>query len=229
MRPLWIVLLALAFPAAAKAPQQAKATPDASHASCRPDPARLQGICNDVYSRTEDNGDPENWGYAYERKIYDAACVSFEHDTSATARAKIQALWINNPERFRCDATNFRVSNGNILKYAIEMRTYPLVDNAVRAWRLDLNLVDPSDQSTLLDFVESKVAQTSEPTTRKTLRAYWSVLRNAGANRCREVRDPGLCKPVSQRPEYIEAVAEVEAFHQSEIERMQTLRSTQER
>lgn len=226
MRPLWFVMLALAFPVAAKAPQQAKATSDASHASCRPDPARLRGICNDVYSRTEDNGDPENWSYAYERKIYDAACVSFERDTGATARTKIQALWINNPEHFRCDATNFRVSKGNILKYAIEMRTYPLVDNAIRSWRLDLNLVDPSDQSTLLDFVETKIAQTSELATRQTLRNYWSTLRFAGAKRCREIRDPARCKPLSQHLENVAAVAEVEAFHQSEIKRKQGLRST---
>lgn len=225
MRPLWIVILALAFPAAAKAPPHAKATSDASHASCRPDPARLAGICNDVHNRTSDLGDPENWTYKYERKIYEASCVSFNHDTPTSARAKIQSLWSKYPEKFRCDASNFGVSSGNILKYAVERRTYGLLHNAVRDWRLDLNVVDPSDQATLLDFVEDKIFETSDLSNKKTLRNYWSTLRFAGAKRCREVRSSSLCNPLNRHPDYVAAIAEAEAFHHSEIERKKALRS----
>lgn len=119
--------------------------------TCRPDAGRLDGICGDVYLKTRDTSSTENYAYAYERKIYDAACVDFQQDTPNEARAKIQNLFREEMGKaLACNAANFQVARGSILKYAIEMGTFVLIDSAAKSWKVDLNYVDSSDKELFL-------------------------------------------------------------------------------
>ena len=157
-------------------------------------PDRLSGICNDISSRTEDNGRPDFWSYRYERKIYEAAGVNFDLDTPAVARAKIQSLWIDLYfENFTCDSLNFQIPNGSILKYAVQTRNFSIVDNAMRPWRLELNVIDDQDQETLLGFIEHKITENRGSDTERILGGYAATLRRYGALTCKELLPTQSC------------------------------------
>ena len=188
-----IMLTISAFGTAASAPTHLNAlvTSDAaSEKSCRPNEALLRGICNDMYSRTEDRSEPDLWTYRYEKKIYDASCVDFKSDTPASARGKIQHLFSIRPQALQCDALNFPVQQGHILKYAIQMETYSIVDNAVR-WKIDLNLIDHADRQTLLDFTLTRAAMHNS--VRTLLSDYYIKLRKNSAKHCFEIRPDSDC------------------------------------
>ncbi|QDC36218.1 hypothetical protein [Sphingobium fuliginis] len=152
-----------------------------------PDLSKLTGICDNVYGRDRDNSDPENFSYAYERKIYQASCVDFKSDTQAEARQKIQALWRNHQDRLQCDGANFPVANGSILKFAVEMQATVFVTNATRFWGLDLNIVDQSDGKTVLDYTRDRIEAYRGTPAESTLRNYYSDFRRYGAKHASEL------------------------------------------
>ncbi len=196
MRWRWLVIALSAIPVGLNG-EAVRSQPAASAASrapaCAIDPMKLRGICNDVYSRTPDATNPGIWTYRYEKKIYDAACVNFATDSPASARLKIQTLWNGHEVAFQCDALNFPVQRGNILKYAAQMENYNVLDNAIKYWRLDLNIIDHSDNATLLDFIERRYVMHKDTETSRTLENYWALLRRSGAKRCREIEPHRKC------------------------------------
>lgn len=161
----------------------------------QPDPSKLEGICTDIYRQRVDTSSPGNYTYAYERKIYEAAGVDFENDTQASARAKIQKMWVDQRQRLRCDGTDFPVANGSVLKFAIEMDTFNLIDNATRFWRVELNFVDESDGATVLDYMSDRMLEANGTPRGRTLRGYYDNLRRYGARHCRELPDTTACAP----------------------------------
>lgn len=165
------------------------------------DLSKLDGICGDVYSRTIDPSDSKYFTYNYERKIYEAARVNFEADSAETARSKIQTLWNEHRYNFQCNVMNFRVPRGNILKYAVEVRAYGLIDNAAKEWRLNLNIIDDSDKSSLLDFIALRFNQSRGTLNAETLLMYYSLLRSRGARHCHEIREPQYCSSGPDNPD----------------------------
>lgn len=161
-----------------------------------PDPSRLRGLCDDVYRRIEDGTNRSEWTYAYERKIFEASCVDFTSDTAETARAKIQTMWRAHQVALRCDSDDFDVTNGSVLKYAVAVRTWNFIDNAISVWGVDLNIVDESDGHTVLDYIEEKIALAGDPELKRILSTNYSSLRNHGAKNCAELPDVRHCKPV---------------------------------
>jgi hypothetical protein len=149
--------------------------------------ATLDGLCNDVNDKTLTKDNPEEYTYVYERKFYAAAGVNFTSDSLTSATAKLQALWDGNPALFFCSSTNFSVPAGDLLKYAIETRSFGLVENAMTAWHLDLNRVDPADCRTLLDFVQTKLAQNRGTHLEPILTGYATRLRQFGAKYSSEI------------------------------------------
>ena len=147
----------------------------------------LIGICGDVDNHIRDDSNPEEYNYAVERKIYLAAGVNFKTDTVDSAKAKLQHLWINHQPLFLCTALNFSVPNGNILKYALEQRSYPILEDAMSRWKIDLNYIDPADCRTLLDFGEWKLAQTKGTPLENSVAGIVERLKAAGARHASEV------------------------------------------
>ncbi|QDC36219.1 hypothetical protein [Sphingobium fuliginis] len=153
-----------------------------------PDISKLGGICNDVYSRTIDNSDPENFSYAYERKIYQASCVDFKSDTQAEARQKIQALWEKHQDRLQCNGSNFPVANGSILKFAVEMKATVFITNATKYWGINLNIVDKSDGRTVLDFTKDRMNDFKGSPSEEILQNYYNEFRRYGAKHASELQ-----------------------------------------
>ena len=194
----WLAVLLTMSSGASSGPGAQIPTDAASGApACVVDPVKLRGICNDVYSRTPDTTNPDIWTYRYEQKIYAASCVDFSKDTPRSARSKIQKLWNEHQAHLKCDALNFSVQQGSILKYAVQIENYSVVDNAVKNWKLDLNIIDSSDNRTLLDFVEARYAANHGSSAADTLENYWNLLRRNGAKRCREVDPARRCNDVN--------------------------------
>lgn len=161
----------------------------------QPDPSKLAGICTSIFHNLQDASSPNNYTYAYERQIYEAAGVDFEADTQADARDKIQRLWIEQRHQLRCTGVNFRVPNGSILKYAIENRAWSILDNASRFWGVDLNLVDEADGATVLDYLSDRIEDNFGSPIAITLSNYHDRLRRYGARHCDELPDTSLCRP----------------------------------
>ena len=157
-------------------------------------PEKLRGICNYVYGKIEDKTDPENWTFAYERQIYEAAGVDFKLDTADIARRKIRQMWDANQSRLRCNRGDFDVTNGSILKYAVAKRTFDFIDNAVSVWGVDVNQPDDSDGKTLLDYIDQKIAENLGNDLEPVLRSYVSKLVSFGAKRCRALSDTSKCR-----------------------------------
>ena len=159
---------------------------DSMPSNC-PNLSKLKGICVDISSKTTDLSNPEQYSYAYEKKIYEAACVDFTKDNAQIARQKLAALWDKHQDQFKCDSADFSVTQGSILKYAIEMKTYGFLDNAVKTWKLNLNYVDSSDKKTVLDYVETKLIQYRGTNAEPVLKNYYDILRRNGAKKSSEL------------------------------------------
>lgn len=152
------------------------------------DLAKLVGICASISSQRQDRSRPDAYSFAFERKIYDAARVNFEMDTPQAARLKIKALWHEHPENMRCESDNFDVSQGHILKYAVATGTFALLDDASRTWGVDLNIIDPSDNKTLLDYIQDQKQRYKGSVVEITLSNYYEIMRRAGAKHRSELR-----------------------------------------
>ena len=180
--------------------------------ACIPDATRLDGICGDIYQKTQDFSSRNYYAYAYERKIYEASCVDFQKDTPNEARGKIQKLFREEMGKaLACNAANFQVARGSILKYAIEMRTLNFIQNAAKDWKVDLNYVDESDRRTLIDFIELKIFQNMGAPYEQTLRGYYADLRERGARHCYEVSTS--CSTKGNEPKHKAFLKEMEDFN----------------
>lgn len=141
--------------------------------------AALDGLCASISTQQRARENPTEIAYVFERKIFQAANVDFSKDTGASARLKLKTLWMNHPWDFQCQANNFNVSNGSILKYAVATRTFSLLDD-FHIWNLDYNRVDESDGRTVLDYIESLIPQYVGTNIGTNLTNYREIVREHG-------------------------------------------------
>ena len=164
------------------------------------DLAALVGICTSINSQERARDNPAEYAYEYEKKIYLAARVDFKSDSGASARAKLQAFWRTHQRDLRCQANNFNVRDGSVLKYAANTRGFGLLDDAARVWHVDLNIIDPSDGRTVLDYVESLIPQFAGTATGTNMENYRQVLSLSGAKHARDLSPAEIS---AQRAAYV--------------------------
>lgn len=99
----------------------------------------------------------ENKDAQYKEELLQMSCVDLTKDSPQTIRAKVQCMWRKYYAEFGCDDTGFLVPQGNILKYAVNQEFELFIDEVVEDFGLDINLKDPADGKTLLDFVLDEV------------------------------------------------------------------------
>lgn len=131
-------------------PVQNEAPALAPSQGCKVNVAELRGICSAVHERTRVYGGTDR--YLYERLIRRAACAPTDSEEDLS---RIREVWRNNQKHFQCSTPNFDVSEGSILKYGIATRSYSIAYRAVQ-WKLDLNIVDRSDNRTVLDYIQGQ-------------------------------------------------------------------------
>ena len=99
----------------------------------------------------------ENQDIGYKEKLLQMSCVDIIKDSPETIKAKVQCMWKKYYAEFGCDNTGFLVPQGNILKYAVNKEFELFIDGVVEDFGLDINIKDPADGKTLLDFVLDEV------------------------------------------------------------------------
>jgi len=150
------------------------------------DAAKLGNICGYVYIKLEA---PEEspFEYLYEQRIFDAACADPVKDSEEVIQKKIQYMWDKLEDNFKCDTANFDVAQGSILKYAVKLRNFHFLNNAISQWKVNLNKVD-NDGKTLMDYLSKEIERTKQsPELSGTLITYYEIARKAGAKHSREL------------------------------------------
>lgn len=182
---LALVFLIACSPFGASAAPLALAPAAVSDVQCS-DPKKLRMLCMYVGGMSEDPEPRGRYRYKYQRKLFEAACVDLEKDSEATIAAKVSRVWRQYEDSLTCDNSRFDVVNGNLLKYAVNIKfdvfLYDVVD-----WKVNLNRVDSSDNRTVLDYVEYQMRINKGNASFRILESYYALLRKAGAKHQREL------------------------------------------
>lgn len=186
LAPLAIAIIALSWSAAARA--QHPYTP-------------IGQLCAFVSARSPDRNPDSPHDFAYQTSLYRGASVDLDRDDVQEVRRKMQVWWDRYGQQVNCNAVNFNVPNGNILKFAVSRRFDDFI-NDVADWGVNLNYVDRTDNRTVLDYIEDEIVRLDGTAAERTLRRYYRTLRDAGALHRRELRQviyTGDCPDCSSR------------------------------
>lgn len=128
--------------------------------------------------------------------VHAAACVRAT-DSEADRRSRIQSLWRDHQAAFGCTVPGFDLDSGNVLKMAVRRRSFELLNLVLEEWHLDVNIVDPVDGRTFLDYLEAEIGLNTGQEIEPTLREYYELFREAGARHCRELPVTTACRTPS--------------------------------
>ena len=95
----------------------------------------------------------ENQDKRYVTQMMEIACADPKKDLPETVRAKVQCMFAKYYAEFGCDSTGFSIAQGNILKYAVNQEFENFIYGMVEEFGIDINIKDPADGKTLLDFI----------------------------------------------------------------------------
>ena len=143
----------------------------------------ISGLCSAVRGGQSDR---------YQQKIEDAAGVT-PSDSPELRRQKTADLFAHRMPT--CDGADFSVSHGNILKYAVSVRTFDFINLAAYTFDADLNAVDSSDGRTVLDFVDDEISRNVGRPAEDELRYYRDFLVGAGARTTAQLQAGEDCRP----------------------------------
>lgn len=98
----------------------------------------------------------ENQDYYYKDHLQKISCVDRELDSDAVIREKVNCTWETNYAELGYVGEGF-IHEGNILKYSVNQEFELFVDGMVEDFGININLKDPSDNKTLLDFTLDEI------------------------------------------------------------------------
>ena len=99
----------------------------------------------------------ENQDARYKKELISMSCADATKDSPEAVKSKVNHMWETYYNEFGCDDTGFLVPQGNILKYSINQEFEYFVDGVVEEFNLNINLKDPADGKTLLDFTLDEI------------------------------------------------------------------------
>lgn len=145
-----------------------------------PNPKKLRGMCMLLSSQDRDANPQGHFVYLYQRKFLEAACVDVNKDNDEVIARKISKVWKENESTLICNNTKFDVSNGNIIKFAVNIKFDNFITD-VTYWKVNLNKVDETDGRTVLDYIRDQIERNKGLASEPVLKGYHSQLRKAGA------------------------------------------------
>ena len=145
-----------------------------------PNPKALRGLCMFVGNMTNDEDHKGRYRWRYQQKLIEAACVDITVDSEEEIGRKIAKVWKDNEDTLICNNTSFDVSNGNLIKFAVNVKFDEFILD-IAAWGVELNKVDSTDGRTVLDYVSDSIRDNRGLPVERNLRHYYDVLRKAGA------------------------------------------------
>lgn len=160
--------------------------------SCPIEKARqvLPYLCNSISTKGKDSDPDSDYVWVYQRLVYEGSCVDFANDSKSAIREKVNLFW-NHASKVGCDASDFDVQNGNLLKYAFKKKFRDFIIDAAQVWQLEprfINQVDASDRKNTLDYARDEINKNVGGAFEGELRVYYRTLRNAGAAHSVEFR-----------------------------------------
>ncbi len=146
----------------------------------------LNNLCSLIDDRTKDPDKESDFLYLYQRRVSEAAGVGAD-DEPEQVRKKVGLLFNQYGNKLTCSNTRFDVTNGSVIKFAASSQFARFLEDVIYTWQLDLNVVDPADGKTLLDYVEQQADLNKGAANEAEFRRYVKILRNAGAKRKSEL------------------------------------------
>lgn len=151
----------------------------------------LRGFCMYIGSKEKNREEirgtgPRTYVWGYQAKLFEAALVDVSRDSEAAIGAKVSRVWKANEDALTCKSTQFDVTGGSAIKYAVSMKFEELLIDMVN-WKVDLNRIDQADGRTLLDYVSDQIASSRGLPSEPHLRSYYQMLQKAGAKHRREL------------------------------------------
>ena len=114
----------------------------------------ISRLCNDMYQRFEPRNPKSKMSFSYQEDLWETSCADVEKEILETARVKIQLMWNENKQKFRCyNYSTSAFTDHNITKFSIDSGFSGLIIEFARKYQLDLNFLDPMDNKTILDFI----------------------------------------------------------------------------
>lgn len=130
---------------------------------------------------------PPGRNYRVYEDIFHSMAGVIPGDTPEMIKAKMQAFWLRDRAKLKCQMLGFSITGGNILKLAVEKNSHLVLGDVTRRWNLDLNLVDPADGETLLDYVDRELIRATGNGMETVLRRHQAQIIKYGAKRAREL------------------------------------------
>jgi len=140
----------------------------------------LRGLCMYVGSkeRAADRDGRYVWGY--QMKILDAARVDTLKDSETVIAQKISRMWNKHEELLICASTQFDITYGSIIKYAVNMKFEEFLIDMV-SWKVNLNKLDEADNMTPLDYIKMQIERNKGNSSEPYLKSYYNMFQKAGA------------------------------------------------
>lgn len=114
-------------------------------------------VCNRLW-QTQYASTP-GFGYTYQEQLWIISGAIPGVDTVESAKLKIQKMWMQNREDFRCMSfSNSIATDKNVVKFALESGMPGFVIEMVKRFELDMNFIDAGDQKTILDYITDRIA-----------------------------------------------------------------------
>jgi hypothetical protein len=126
--------------------------------------------------------------YQYETLIFEYSGVEAT-DTVVEINEKVrQKLDVAMP-LLLCKPVNFVPQNGNILKLAVSRQVDSFIVSTLNDWKIDLNQIDETDDSTVLDYIKQKISDAgANANLARIYTRYYDRFRASGAKHAVELR-----------------------------------------
>lgn len=140
---------------------------------------RLRGLCMYVGSKEKIPGRDGRYVWGYQRQIFEAAKVDTLTDNADMIASKVSRMWAKYEPFLECKSTQFDITNGSIIKYAVNMKFEEFLIDMV-SWKVNLNKVDDADNMTVLDYIQMQIGRNKGLPSEPYLKSYYDMLKKAG-------------------------------------------------
>mgnify|MGYP002633082825 CR=1 FL=1 len=153
----------------------------------KPSKENLNNVCVGIYVKMDARDPDSDFNYSFQEELWKISCAKPGIDILETARIKIQLMWNENREYFRCYGyPNSIATDKNVTKFSLDSGFTTFLVEGVRKYQLDMNFIDPEDSKTILDYIEKREKEIRNSPPVDTPRAdqykrIYNLLRSNGA------------------------------------------------
>lgn len=144
------------------------------------DQKKLENLCYSISNMEKLPNPIGKVRFEFQKKFLEASCANAESDSPEVIQAKVQKMWLQLRDKMVCNSISFDVENGSIIKFAVALKFDEFIYHILK-WKIDLNKVDPSDNRTVLDYIQRQIERNKGNSLEPTLQSYYNRLKAAGA------------------------------------------------